>query len=89
LIFFDGIPIAQILIKHFYGKGSSRKTFPINKQEGLGLRPDMPPEKINQDIKMTNKYTAGEDKLAENLKLRHHNRNMIKEKATNAGGYKQ
>ncbi|HKB44581.1 MAG TPA: hypothetical protein VKC90_09325 [Chitinophagaceae bacterium] len=71
------------------GKDHRGKPSGINKQEGLGLRPDMPPEKINQDIKMTNKYTTGEDKLAENLKLRHHNRNTIKGKATNAGGYKQ
>ena len=61
----------------------------MNKQEGLGLRPDMPPEKLNQDIKMTDKYTTAEDKLAENVKLRHHNRNTNKAKATNIGGYKQ
>jgi hypothetical protein len=60
-----------------------------NKNEGLGLRPDMPSEKFEQDEKMTEKYTAGEDEPAENLPLKHPNRNTGKEDATNAGGYKQ
>lgn len=60
-----------------------------NKNEGPGLRPDMPPEKLEQDQEMTEKYTAGEDEPAENLPLKHPNRNTGKEDATNAGGYKQ
>lgn len=70
------------------GRDHRGKPSGINKQEGLGLRPDMPLEKINSDIKMTNKYIAKEDKLADNVKLRHHNRNTDKVKPTTAGGYK-
>ena len=61
-----------------------------NKNEGqLGLRPDMPEEKVRQDQEMTEKYTSGEDQPEEGLPLRHRNRNTDKGDATNAGGYKQ
>jgi hypothetical protein len=60
-----------------------------NKNEGLGLRPDMPEEKLEQDNEMTEKYTSGEDEPAENLPLKHPNRNTDKGDATNAGGYRQ
>ena len=60
-----------------------------NKNEGLGLRRDMPEEKLEQDQEMTEKYTAGEDEPAENLPLKHPNRNRDKGDATSAGGYKQ
>ena len=60
-----------------------------NKQEGSGLRPDMPAEKIEQDEQMTEKYTADEDEPAESLRVMHPNRNTDKNNATNAGGYKQ
>ena len=60
-----------------------------NKSEGLGLRPDMPAEKFDQDQEMTEKYTTGEDEPAENLPVKHPNRNTDKGDATNAGGYKQ
>jgi hypothetical protein len=59
-----------------------------NKSEGTGLRPDMPPEKLKEDEKATEKYTKSEDKLADNLKVQHPNRNTDKGDATNAGGYK-
>jgi hypothetical protein len=60
-----------------------------NKNEGLGLRPDMPAEKIDRDQHMTDRYTSDEDEPAEDLPLRHPNRNTGKNDATNAGGYKQ
>ena len=60
-----------------------------NKSEDLGLRPDMPAEKFDQDAETTEKYTTGEDEPAENLPLKHPNRNTEKGDATNAGGYKQ
>lgn len=71
------------------GNKNKGKPSGVNKNEGLGLRPDMPPEKLEQDQEMTEKYTAGEDKPAENLPLKHPNRNTDKGDATNAGGYKQ
>lgn len=58
-------------------------------EEQLGLRPDMPEEKVNPDQEMTEKYTSGEDQPAEDLPIRHPNRNTDKGDATNAGGYKQ
>lgn len=61
----------------------------VNKQEGLGLKPDMPPEKLEQDEQMTEKYTSGDDEPAENLPLRHPNRNTDKNDATNIGGYRE
>lgn len=60
-----------------------------NKNEGFGLRPDMPEEKLEQDNEMTEKYTSGEDEPVENLPLKHPNRNTDKGDATNAGGYEQ
>ncbi|MEO5647054.1 MAG: hypothetical protein ABIQ56_01760 [Chitinophagaceae bacterium] len=49
----------------------------------------MPPEKINEDIEMADKYTSGEDKVAESVRLRYRNRNTDKERLTGAGGYRQ
>ena len=60
-----------------------------NKSEGLGLRPDMPEEKVKQDQEMTERYTSDDDKPSEDLPARHPNRNTDKGDATNAGGYKQ
>ncbi len=56
------------------GKG---KPSGINKAEGLGLQP-IDPEKFEQDFEMTDKYTAGEDILADNLPVKHPNRNTSK-----------
>jgi hypothetical protein len=71
------------------GKDHRGQPSGTNKKEGLGLRPDMPPEKLEQDEEMTNKYTTGEDELAEHVRMRHPNRNTDKDDATTAGGYKQ
>ncbi|MGN6616101.1 MAG: baeRF7 domain-containing protein [Ilyomonas sp.] len=49
------------------------------KEEGLGFRPTMPPEEVEQDLKMTEKYTTGPDELADNVYMRHPNRNTEKE----------
>ena len=59
-----------------------------NKSEGTGLRPDMPPEKLKEDLEMTDKYTEDGEKIADNIHVRHPNRNTDKSDATNAGGYK-
>lgn len=49
----------------------------------------MPPEKLEGDNEITDKYMEGEDQVADNVNLRHPNRNTDKGDATNAGGYQQ
>ena len=71
------------------GKDHRGKPSGAGKEEGLGLRPDMPQEKFKEDDKATKKYTKDEDELQENVKLKHPNRNTDKDDATNAGGYRQ
>lgn len=56
------------------GKG---KPSGANKEEGLGLHPTSP-EKMEEYIEMTDKYTVGEDELAPNVPVRHPNRNTSK-----------
>src|SRR5689334_18121800 len=56
------------------GKG---KPSGINKDEGLGILPTEP-EKMDQYLELTEKYTDGEDRLAENVPVRHKNRNTSK-----------
>jgi hypothetical protein len=51
-----------------------------SKDEGLGLRKTMPPEKLEDDLEMTDKYTKGADELAENVHLLHPNRNTNKKR---------
>jgi len=49
-------------------------------KEGLGLRPGMDPEDLEQDMKMTERYTEGPDKLASDVYMRHPNRQTRKGK---------
>jgi hypothetical protein len=63
------------------GKG---KPSGINKDEGLGLHPT-PPEKLDEYLEMTDKYTTGEDELAEHVPMRHRNRNTSKGEDTYKG----
>lgn len=56
------------------GKG---KPSGVNKQEGLGIHPT-DPEKLEQYLDITDKYTTGEDELAPGVPLRHPNRNTSK-----------
>jgi hypothetical protein len=51
-----------------------------DRDEGLGLRPTLPPEKFDEDMEMTDKYTSGPDELAENVHLLHPNRNTNKKR---------
>ncbi|HEV8285225.1 MAG TPA: hypothetical protein VGQ09_13000 [Chitinophagaceae bacterium] len=60
-----------------------------NKQEGLGIKRDMPAENLKRNEEIREKYTKNEDDLAENVKQKHPNRNRNKKNATNAGGYRQ
>jgi hypothetical protein len=50
-----------------------------NKNEGLGLRNTMPPEKQERDEEMTDKYTDDSDELKDNVPVRHPNRNTSKD----------
>ena len=56
------------------GKG---KPSGINKEEGLGLQAT-DPEKINEYIEISEKYTIGEDELDPSVPVRHRNRNTSK-----------
>jgi hypothetical protein len=56
------------------GKG---KPSGVNKEEGLGLQAT-PPEKMDEYLELTEKYTTGEDQLDPSLPLRHRNRNTSK-----------
>ncbi|MBC8034017.1 MAG: hypothetical protein H7Y03_07730 [Chitinophagaceae bacterium] len=66
------------------GKG---KPSGANKEEGLGVS-QTPPEKMDQYIEMTEKYTTGADELAEFVVLRHPNRNTSKGNTSKANGAK-
>ncbi len=56
------------------GKG---KPSGINKEEGLGIQAT-PPEKMNEYIEISEKYTIGEDELDPAVPVRHRNRNTSK-----------
>jgi hypothetical protein len=49
-----------------------------NKQEGTGLRETFPPDQLEQDNRMTERYTVGEDKISPDVHVRHANRNTSK-----------
>jgi hypothetical protein len=55
-----------------------------NKEEGLGLQATLP-EKMDEYIEISDKYTAGEDDLAEGVPVRHPNRNTSKGESTKTG----
>jgi hypothetical protein len=62
------------------GRFHPKKGKPSNDaKEGLGLRPTMPGEDLEKDLEMTDKYTAGEDTLSSNVRMRHPNRNTSKQ----------
>lgn len=63
------------------GKG---KPSGANKEEGLGIQAT-PPEKMDEYNKITDKYTAGADELAEGVPVRHPNRNTSKGEPTKNG----
>ena len=63
------------------GKG---KPSGANKEEGLGLQPT-PPEKMQEYLEITDKYTIGEDELDPAVSVRHPNRNTSKGEETKTG----
>lgn len=63
------------------GKG---KPSGVNKEEGLGIQATLP-EKMNEYIEVSEKYTIGEDELDPAVPLRHPNRNTSKGEDTYKG----
>jgi hypothetical protein len=59
-----------------------------NKSEGTGAPSGFKPEKINEDKKITDRYTDDDKQIKENVPTTHVNRNTDKLHPTNAGGYK-
>lgn len=59
-----------------------------NKSEGTGVPAGKNIEDLKRDEELTNTYTDGGDGLAEGVRTNNPNRNVDKEDATNAGGYK-
>jgi hypothetical protein len=60
-----------------------------NKSENkTGVPSNSTPDKMPQNQDMTEKYTEDENDVADNVQVRHPNRNTDKNDATNAGGYK-
>lgn len=62
----------------------------INKSgdRGTGVPSNISPATEDQDKKITEEYTDNDEQLSDNVKVRHPNRNVDKDDATNAGGYK-
>ena len=71
------------------GRDHLGKPSDTSKGDNTGLRKEMPEEKFEQDQAATDKYTDGNNEVADNIHVRHPNRNTDKDDATNAGGYKQ
>ena len=70
------------------GKDHRGQPSGTNKDEALGARSEVKPEQLQQDEQLTDKYTKSENEIADNVPVRHPNRNTDKDDATNAGGYK-
>ncbi len=63
------------------GKG---KPSGANKEEGLGLQATGP-EKMEEYLEITDKYTTGKDELAPGVPVKHPNRNTSKSEETKTG----
>ena len=63
---------------------SKGKPSGANKVEGLGFT-STPPEKLEEYLEITDKYTTDSDELAEGVPLRHPNRNTSKDEETKTG----
>ena len=60
----------------------------LNKSEGTGVPSNLKPRNLNKDKALTEEYTDDDRKLAGHVRSKHPNRNVNKENATNAHGYK-
>ncbi len=86
---FSGILIVHLL-KTLNMKSDKKTTKDaINRTIETDIDPGRTEENLEQNEKMTNKYTDGKGELADSVREMNPNRNVDKEDATNAGGYKQ
>src|SRR5688500_17656777 len=53
-----------------------------NKEEGLGLRKNYNPDDLERDLEMTDRYTTDSDRLSDDVRIRHRNRNTSKGEVT-------
>lgn len=62
----------------------------INKSNdmGTGVPNNFSPSNQKKDNRQTDKYTNGDERVTEKIRQRHANRNVDKNDATNAGGYR-
>jgi hypothetical protein len=61
----------------------------INKpEETTGVPTNLTPDNADLNQEQTEKYTEDDTRIAENIREKNPNRNVNKEKATNAHGYK-
>ena len=68
--------------------GSKGQPSGTNKSEGTGVPADFSEEKLEKDDLLTERYTENENEVAKNVRQNNPNRNVDKDDATNAGGYK-
>lgn len=69
------------------GKENKGQPSGTNKSEGTGLVPELKDQDLEKTRELTDKYIDHVDKLADNVRKEHPNRNTDKEDPTNAGGY--
>jgi hypothetical protein len=60
----------------------------INKSEGTGVPSDFDNKDMRKDKAVTKEYTDDDKKIADHVRAKHPNRNVDKDHATNAHGYK-
>ena len=56
--------------------------------QGTGIPADKYTEDMQRDQELSDKYTKDEDEVADQVRQNNPNRNVDKEDATNAGGYR-
>jgi len=61
----------------------------LSRSTETNINVDKDDAKKKQDQEISDKYTDGDNGLAEGVRENNPNRNVDKEDATNAGGYKQ
>lgn len=59
-----------------------------SKDESSGMLSDFRPSQEEKHEKTSGKYMEDDEKIAGNVRVKHPNRNVDKDDATNAGGYK-
>jgi hypothetical protein len=57
-------------------------------ESATGIPSNIQPNKQEEDNNLTDEFTQDDEKIADHVKTKHPNRNVDKNNATNAGGYK-